>query len=179
MRVIERCGIYMTFALNSVACKMYTYISRRRALLFKGVLLIGTVWLTVAVLIFMENKDRGDRQQIHPVIYETENELSEQVYTFAGYESKGSKESDTKEEDPLEAAISNDENAMSQQYEDLSVRKGIKLYGEMGRPVILPNNISTEVKKLVQEGWAKNAFNQYVSDLISVHRSLPDPRDEW
>lgn len=51
--------------------------------------------------------------------------------------------------------------------------------GEMGRPVVLPTNISAEVKKLVDDGWMNNAFNQYVSDLISVHRTLPDPRDEW
>lgn len=31
----------------------------------------------------------------------------------------------------------------------------------------------------VSEGWKKNAFNQYVSDLISIKRKLPDPRDEW
>lgn len=51
--------------------------------------------------------------------------------------------------------------------------------GEMGRPVILPTNMTAETKKLVDEGWLNNAFNQYASDLISVHRSLPDPRDEW
>lgn len=51
--------------------------------------------------------------------------------------------------------------------------------GEMGRPVILPTNMSTEMKKSVDDGWMKNAFNQYASDLISIHRSLPDPRDPW
>lgn len=51
--------------------------------------------------------------------------------------------------------------------------------GEMGRPVILPTNMSVQTKKLVDDGWLNNAFNQYASDLISVHRSLPDPRDQW
>lgn len=53
------------------------------------------------------------------------------------------------------------------------------LYGEYGKPVTLPANMSAEMKKLVDDGWQKNAFNQYVSDLISLHRKLPDPRDEW
>lgn len=52
-------------------------------------------------------------------------------------------------------------------------------YGEMGRPVHLPANLTGEIKRLVDDGWSKNAFNQYVSDLISVHRQLPDPRDAW
>lgn len=51
--------------------------------------------------------------------------------------------------------------------------------GELGRPVVLPTNMSSEMKKAVDDGWLKNAFNQYASDLISIHRSLPDPRDPW
>lgn len=51
--------------------------------------------------------------------------------------------------------------------------------GEMGKAVVLPTNMTAEMKKMVDEGWLNNAFNQYASDLISVHRSLPDPRDEW
>uniref|UniRef100_A0A182Y1V6 Polypeptide N-acetylgalactosaminyltransferase n=1 Tax=Anopheles stephensi TaxID=30069 RepID=A0A182Y1V6_ANOST len=51
--------------------------------------------------------------------------------------------------------------------------------GELGKPVILPKELTPEVKKLVDEGWAKNAFNQYVADMISIRRTLPDPRDAW
>ncbi|XP_055372588.1 putative polypeptide N-acetylgalactosaminyltransferase 9 isoform X2 [Condylostylus longicornis] len=51
--------------------------------------------------------------------------------------------------------------------------------GEMGKPVVLPKNLTADIQKLVDDGWSKNAFNQYVSDLVSVHRSLPDPRDAW
>ncbi|CAH1112995.1 unnamed protein product [Psylliodes chrysocephalus] len=54
-----------------------------------------------------------------------------------------------------------------------------KLYGEMGLPVFLPSSLSPEESILVKDGWEKNAFNQYASDLISVHRKLPKIRDEW
>ena len=50
--------------------------------------------------------------------------------------------------------------------------------GEMGKAVVLPKELTAEQKKLVDDGWQKNAFNQYVSDMISVHRTLPDPRDD-
>lgn len=52
-------------------------------------------------------------------------------------------------------------------------------YGDMGKPVELPKDLSPEIQKIIDDGWRKNSFNQYVSDLISVKRSLPDPRDEW
>ena len=47
--------------------------------------------------------------------------------------------------------------------------------GEMGKPVKLPK-LSEEQKKMVKEGWKNNGFNQYISDLVSVNRSLPDVR---
>lgn len=52
-------------------------------------------------------------------------------------------------------------------------------YGEMGEGVILPDNLTDEVKALIDKGWKDNAFNQYVSDLISVQRTIPDFRDPW
>lgn len=47
--------------------------------------------------------------------------------------------------------------------------------GEQGKPVVL-TNLTDEQDALVKEGWENNAFNQYVSDLISLHRGLPDVR---
>ncbi|XP_014664145.1 PREDICTED: polypeptide N-acetylgalactosaminyltransferase 5-like [Priapulus caudatus] len=48
--------------------------------------------------------------------------------------------------------------------------------GEMGRPVRL-KKLSPEEQKEVDEGLQKNAFNQYISDRVSLHRHLPDVRD--
>jgi len=48
--------------------------------------------------------------------------------------------------------------------------------GEMGRPVVL-KNLTKEQQDLVNVGWENNAFNQYISDIISVNRTLPDVRD--
>jgi hypothetical protein len=50
--------------------------------------------------------------------------------------------------------------------------------GEMGKPVEInkTNLIPSELKKY-EDGFEKNAFNAYASDLISKHRSLPDVRD--
>lgn len=48
--------------------------------------------------------------------------------------------------------------------------------GELGRPVVL-KNLTKEQQDLVNVGWENNAFNQYISDIISVDRTLPDVRD--
>lgn len=50
--------------------------------------------------------------------------------------------------------------------------------GDYGKPFYLDEKILTPVEKVkYDEGWKNYEFNQYVSDLISVHRNLPDIRD--
>ncbi|XP_028898027.2 putative polypeptide N-acetylgalactosaminyltransferase 9 [Zeugodacus cucurbitae] len=51
--------------------------------------------------------------------------------------------------------------------------------GELGKPVNLPENLTDDMKKAVNQGWDNNKFNQYVSDMISLQRTLPDQRDDW
>ncbi|XP_049293063.1 putative polypeptide N-acetylgalactosaminyltransferase 9 isoform X1 [Anopheles funestus] len=54
--------------------------------------------------------------------------------------------------------------------------------GHMGEPVIIPQNqgqILERVKEQIANGWQRQGYNQFVSDLISVRRELPDVRDPW
>ena len=51
--------------------------------------------------------------------------------------------------------------------------------GELGKPVTMPDKLPPEIKAIYDEGWNSHQFNQYLSDLISVNRSLPDGRSDY
>ncbi|XP_076284607.1 polypeptide N-acetylgalactosaminyltransferase 9 isoform X2 [Lasioglossum baleicum] len=146
---------------------------RRRSLWLKVAILATAVWVTVCFLLFTEDRANAAVQGLAPsgvaapqmangfvpaaaaLRKETPfNEKPKQKVVQAGPEQGGGVLAAPREQDPSAP-------------------------GEMGRPVILPTNLTAETKKLVDDGWLNNAFNQYVSDLISVHRTLPDPRDPW
>ena len=51
--------------------------------------------------------------------------------------------------------------------------------GEYGKPInITEEKLSPAERTKFNVGWKRNAFNQYASDMMSLHRSLPDFRDE-
>ncbi|WAQ94194.1 GLT13-like protein, partial [Mya arenaria] len=49
----------------------------------------------------------------------------------------------------------------------------------MGKPVyIVKEKLTKEQQADFDQGWQDNAFNRYASDMISLHRALPDVRAE-
>jgi len=157
---------------------------RRRSLLLKIVLLVFAVWITIAILLYTEQRGpSADNAVVRPG--DTNGDPALPVP--AGLSKRTPQSSSVK--DPPAAGPSGDSNQNAGPEEgvggvlvpprDPDEDSNSMQYGEMGKPVVLSTNMTADVKKLVDEGWQKNAFNQYVSDLISVHRKLPDPRDQW
>ncbi|XP_045516567.1 putative polypeptide N-acetylgalactosaminyltransferase 9 isoform X4 [Pieris brassicae] len=141
--------------------KYSTFFLRRRTLILKAVLILTALWFMVALL-----TTNGA----------TRNAIGAAPIEYEDAEAK-----------PLKMAKPTATKRKSESYgNNLSDGLGViaapgsdNAPGELGKPVVLPKNMSEEAKTAVSEGWKKNAFNQYVSDLISIRRKLPDPRDEW
>ncbi|CAH0715713.1 unnamed protein product, partial [Brenthis ino] len=137
------------------------FFLRRRTLILKAVLILTALWFMVALL--TTNSNARNAIGAPPMEYEDP------------------------EAKPLKMAKPSSTKKKSESYgNNLSDGLGViaapgsdNAPGELGKPVVLPTNMSEDAKLAVSEGWKKNAFNQYVSDLISIRRKLPDPRDEW
>ncbi|KAL5285108.1 gly-5 family protein [Megaselia abdita] len=54
----------------------------------------------------------------------------------------------------------------------------LKKHGEMGSPVVLPGELPPEEKKAIATGWGHYNYNYYVSEIVSIRRSLPDLRNK-
>jgi len=158
---------------------------RRRSLLLKIVVLVFAVWITVAILLYTEQ--RGPPADSNAVVRPGDPNGEPALPVPAALSKRTPQSSSVKEPPAAGPSGDNNQNAGPEEGvggvlvppRDPDEDSGSVQYGEMGKPVVLPSNMTAEVKKLVDEGWQKNAFNQYVSDLISVHRKLPDPRDQW
>lgn len=162
---------------------------RRRSVLLKLVFLVCTVWLTVAFLLFTEQRNSNAYDSSGEEFLKGggsgvggeaghNNPNGREVLGVPQPPQRLQQEHVVSKPNPNNVGPEGGEGGVLPPPRD-NVIGDAPLYGEMGKPVVLPTNMTPEVKKLVDEGWQKNAFNQYVSDLISLHRKLPDPRDEW
>jgi len=135
---------------------------RKRSLLYKLCVIVPLCWLLFLLVTEFHREVRPDvllppERLIHPPIV-----AHPVAGNGAGHQSK-----DNDNENLVEG-----EHGMGV----LPIPEGKP--GEMGKAFKL-KNLTREQEKLQSEGWKKNAFNQFISDLISVKRALPDPRDEW
>ena len=61
---------------------------------------------------------------------------------------------------------------------DQNKKENFPYSGEMNRGVYVdPKLLSPVEKEKYDEGYKRNGFNQYVSDMISIRRRMPDVRD--
>ncbi|XP_076240677.1 polypeptide N-acetylgalactosaminyltransferase 9 isoform X1 [Calliopsis andreniformis] len=146
---------------------------RRRSLWLKVAILATAVWATVCFLLYTEDRANAAVQGLAPSGVAAPQMANGFVPAAAALRKETPLNAQPKSK-VVQAGPGQDGGVLVAPRE-----QDANAPGEMGRPVILPTNLTAETKKLVDDGWMNNAFNQYVSDLISVHRTLPDPRDPW
>lgn len=151
------------------------FILRRRTFIIKAAVVLMALWFMVALL-----THGGGRNTIEPVPMEYEDPEAKPL--------KMAKSTSTKRKSEPYGNNLSDAFPRLNWLKLIGGLEGLGVIappgsdnapGELGKPVVLPKNLSEEAKAAVADGWKKNAFNQYVSDLISIRRKLPDPRDEW
>ncbi|CAK1556413.1 unnamed protein product [Leptosia nina] len=156
--------------------KYSMFFLRRRTLILKAVLILTALWFMVALL--TTNGAARNAIGAPPIEYEDAEakplKMAKPTATKRKSESYGNNLSDARTRVDWIGRIAGKEGLGV-----IAAPGSDNAPGELGKPVILPKNMSEEAKTAVSEGWKKNAFNQYVSDLISIRRKLPDPRDEW
>ena len=158
-------------------------LPRRRSFYLKVFLLLSTSWLVISLVVNHHTKPNATdpvqgasgllhSDDIDNYLSASENKQEDNNNNVKPYRSKHRRNQDRL------AKLRDNGDDVSKTFQEIAVIPGkADAPGELGKPVTLPKNLTSDVQKLVDQGWADNAFNQYVSDMISMRRSLPDVRD--
>eukprot|EP00092_Neocalanus_flemingeri_P005465 GFUD01005893.1.p1 GENE.GFUD01005893.1~~GFUD01005893.1.p1 ORF type:complete len:612 (+),score=116.80 GFUD01005893.1:189-2024(+) len=150
---------------------------RHRSNIIKVLLLVPVIWL-ISVAINMRS-EKIDKETLKDDLVQAET-VKDVIETNRGEPIKGfpvTKEPTNSEENPT-TTINEKEHPKPEDPHVIVPPVDPNAPGEMGKPVKI-DNPDKETKKKIDKGWQDNAYNQYVSDMISLHRSLPDQRDQW
>ncbi|RCN39609.1 glycosyltransferase, group 2 family protein [Ancylostoma caninum] len=161
--------------------------ARKRSLLFKLLVLVPAVWICT-VIYFAVNDRRSS------AILDNQAEFAKRHPRVPVVEGFGPPMNMADKNEPQNPKNDEKKGGDEQGDELPNLRKPIfvvnasdPIYksgdpnqeGEKGKAVnIDKNKLTPEQKKLYDLGFQNNAFNQYASDLISIHRTLPDVIDK-
>ncbi|GFT47000.1 polypeptide N-acetylgalactosaminyltransferase [Nephila pilipes] len=165
------------------------FFHRRKSLIVKLILVVPITWIIVTTLLSFSEKLGLEKDE---VVVEVPNLVIESnSVTVSGDKYEGRKPRQSMEEPPRMSVLpkivieTRPPEEVIEVHEvhadarpDLAVLPPPREHdgpGEAGKPVVL-GNLTEEQQQLVKDGWERNAFNQYISDIISVHRYLPDVR---
>jgi polypeptide N-acetylgalactosaminyltransferase len=156
-------------------------MARRRCGLLKSIILITIIWFS-AILIFsfrtdsLTNKDIPINVVNQIVSHESIVDRIKKALPF--------QQQNIDHDHPLEERIEAIKQAKQMNVQvqvvapEIDDHRNVSGPGEMGKPVrINKDKLTEEERKKYDEGWKNNSFNQYVSDMISLRRNLPDFRD--
>nr|CAD2156905.1 unnamed protein product [Meloidogyne enterolobii] len=167
---------------------------RRRSTIFKLLILIPVVWLLFVVFFNKPNVQIVDDKPIERLHVDEAKEeykkIKENIQQIRGFGPPLAVKDDIKEKSENKV---DEEKSGNQDVGNIPKPRKVffdpqsPIYkkgdpnqeGEGGKAVkIDKEKLTPEEKKKYDVGFVNNAFNQYASDLISVHRSLPPTADE-
>ncbi|WAQ94377.1 GALT5-like protein [Mya arenaria] len=187
---------------------MASFFRRKRSLICKLVIGLPALWLVIVIFLSFQNTDndppfRENQHHEHNIakkdvqnsggggVFEgfqnpinKFNRMVEPFNPFVTHKDKPKNEIQNMDQEGLHppADIGNPDDLIVHQAYDASEKYrdvAPNAPGENGEGVnIDKEKLSPEERKKYDDGWQNNAFNQYVSDQISLHRSLKDVRDE-
>ncbi|GIY66855.1 polypeptide N-acetylgalactosaminyltransferase [Caerostris darwini] len=169
------------------------YFQRRKSLIVKLVLIVPITWIIVTTLLSLTEKLNIEKDEDGIEVPNLSNLVNEPpIVTMSGDKYEGRKPRQSMEEPPKVSIMPpikietkpNEDYPVQAHDIHLDDRPDLAVLlpprepegpGEGGKPVQLVN-LTEAQQQLVKEGWERNAFNQYISDIISLHRHLPDVR---